>query len=1437
MFKTPVLLLTAGLVLSPLSCAFAQDANHVYWGQEPVVELSAKRGEIVLNGPWRFRPAAGAPVAPADASWGRIWVPGAWKGPGRLPGLISQGQGAAWAGYKNETLARAWYSRPLRIPAAWQGRAVLLDFERVSTDAVIYVNGQNCGRVRSPAGTVDITKAVTAGQDAELLVDVASTSEEKTADELLATNSEAVVNRPDEAGKELPTRGITGDVVLSSQPLGAHVSDVFVQPSVRKKQLGLQLEFAGLKQEEKVRLVAKLYDEQGKEEKHFESEVTVPAANPTVQVSWPWANPRLWDVQQPNLYTLKLEAHGAGLDDEYSQKFGFRELWIEGRKIFLNGTEFRMRPVNLLSADEWTEVGANHIAIANHIDAAMKNGFNIQEMWPNPQPRGFHRGWPAWYDVADEKGWPIIGPALPAVAYTRSNPNDWAKNQSAYRRDAEAYMRRLRNHPSVVIWGLDANTYSHGSDQSPLNIGRKGYQDKEPWYQYSIVPGMESVQAVKSLDSTRPVITHAGTYVGDIHTANNYLCLTPLQEREEWLSAWAKDGEIPYCAIEFGMPLFNTFLRDRDEFPRSIFTEPWVTEFQTIYQGSKAYKMETAGYRDQIRRRYDADHISGDQHYNDQWYTSPEAIHAPALEQLYALFITNTFRSWRTWGLSGGMVPWDLPNFWTVEPRPNVTLPPFKPGTRGTYKATMSAADFYGYGDERGGYKALPAAEAMVRNNSATLAWIAGAAPAFTAKDHHFAPGQSIQKQVVLLNDSRKTQPFSYRWQFILGGKIVASGTKSGQIETGKTEFLPLSFTAPAVPAGGKAEGTLTLDAKIGADVRQDRFAIQLYGPQPTAKAARPIQVFDPAGKTLQMLKALGIPAVAWTGQAPNGVVVIGREALSGGKAPATLPAQLEAFVRGGGRVLLLEQDPEWLRDHLGLRVAHQISRRVYSVNSIPAFQGWNAEDLRDWNGSSTIWPEQFESPKENVNGWAQYPRWGWHWGNRHGVSSGAVEKPHYGAWRPLLECEFDLAYSPLMELDYGRGRLILCTLDLEDHAAVDPAAARLARRIFQYATESTLRPRARKVVFVGGDSAALDALGVTYQKSAQLDPSADLVIVGGDAKLDDAALTAYLNRGGKVFFLPRRDEGTNLGVSTKAVQDFAGSLQVPSWPEATGLSPSDLRWRSLSGARLLQGAAEISADGLLARKAIGKGVAVFCQLDPDVLNADKYTYMRFTRWRETRAISQLLANLGASFKIDGAIFRWSSPKTISLTGSWQAKITRPLAGNAQAEDTGVSDEAKRLVATGAEDAGWQTVTVPLDWSQYGEAWAKMNGEAVFRKVIDVPADWAGKELQLDLGAVDDFDNTFFNGVEIGASGNKIPTWTLTKRYYTVPGRLVKAGKNVLTVRVWDAADGGGLKGGEGSGPAKSGPDQIQIAVSEFYHPDYRRDFGLGDDPYRYFRW
>jgi len=348
------------------------------------------------------------------------------------------------------------------------------------------------------------------------------------------------------------------------------------------------------------------------------------------------------------------------------------------------------------------------------------------------------------------------------------------------------------------------------------------------------------------------------------------------------------------------------------------------------------------------------------------------------------------------------------------------------------------------------------------------------------------------------------------------------------------------------------------------------------------------------------------------------------------------------------------------MQQALGWRVCPDVSRRVFPMNS-PVTDGFDADDLRDWTGESTL----IEARPKYVPGTylkgneGDQPYAGWHWGNRGGVSSAAIEKPHRSGWRPLLECEFDLAYSPLMELDYGRGRVIICTLDLEDHFATDPAARRIAEKILDYAEHAPLSPRAEKVVYLGGSDGAawLDRIGVKYERSAHMDPTAQLMLIGPDASTDDAALQSFLEKGGKVFVLPRSEGNGILGTTLKRAADgFAGSLSIPRWPEAAGLSPSDLRWRSFMDGpvALISDCAEIGADGLLGQKMVGTGVAVFCQVDPDRFKADEKTYFRYTRWRSTRAVAQVLGNLGATFPVDTGIFH---PLRVELKKDWGWRV------------------------------------------------------------------------------------------------------------------------------------------------------------------------------------
>ena len=104
------------------------------------------------------------------------------------------------------------------------------------------------------------------------------------------------------------------------------------------------------------------------------------------------------------------------------------------------------------------------------------------------------------------------------------------------------------------------------------------------------------------------------------------------------------------------------------------------------------------------------------------------------------------------------------------------------------------------------------------------------------------------------------------------------------------------------------------------------------------------------------------------------------------------------------------------------------------------------------------------------------------------------------------------------------------------------------------------------------------------------------------------------------------------------------------------------------------------------------------------------------------------------------------------------------------------------------DDAAWQTMSLPGAWE--GKGFPDFDGVMWFRRTVDVPGNAAGRDLQLDLGSIDDNDTTYWNGTPVGAMQG-----FSNLRNYTVPGALVKAGRNVIAVRVLDTGGGGGISG------------------------------------------
>jgi len=103
------------------------------------------------------------------------------------------------------------------------------------------------------------------------------------------------------------------------------------------------------------------------------------------------------------------------------------------------------------------------------------------------------------------------------------------------------------------------------------------------------------------------------------------------------------------------------------------------------------------------------------------------------------------------------------------------------------------------------------------------------------------------------------------------------------------------------------------------------------------------------------------------------------------------------------------------------------------------------------------------------------------------------------------------------------------------------------------------------------------------------------------------------------------------------------------------------------------------------------------------------------------------------------------------------------------------------------DDTQWRTANLPSMFADQGH---DIDGSIWYRRHLDLPTSWAGRDLQVSLGPIDDADRTWFNGLPIGETEN----WQ-AQRNYVVPASVVKAGSAILTIRVTDFQGPGGFKG------------------------------------------
>ncbi len=178
-------------------------------------------------------------------------------------------------------------------------------------------------------------------------------------------------------------------------------------------------------------------------------------------------NPQLWDICAPKRYCLKANLwRKEKLLQEEAVWFGFREIAFNPNTgFFLNG-----RHVKLKGVCEHHDLGClgaafNKTAMRRKFVILQKMGVNAVRLTHNMPASDL-------MELADEMGILIVSEAFDMWERTKTEYDYGRFFKDWYQKDVESWIRRDRNHPSIIMWSVGNEIYDTHVDESGQRIAR-----------------------------------------------------------------------------------------------------------------------------------------------------------------------------------------------------------------------------------------------------------------------------------------------------------------------------------------------------------------------------------------------------------------------------------------------------------------------------------------------------------------------------------------------------------------------------------------------------------------------------------------------------------------------------------------------------------------------------------------------------------------------------------------------------------------------------------------------------------------------------------------------------------------------------------------------------------------------------------------------------
>lgn len=380
-----------------------------------------------------------------DRSWERVSLPHDWA----IKGPFYEGRNAEVGGGMGRLPSHgvAWYRKKLNIPAADAGKSIFLDIDGAMSYAMVWLNGHLVGGW--PYGyaswRVDLTPYIKPGDENQLAIRL---------------------DNPPNSSRWYPGGGIYRNVWLTkTNPVHVGQWGTFVTTrDISNASATIDMEVTidnDSRNEASVEVIAQLFplDAEGNKtgnavaaDIRFPKTSVAAGERSSVKGSVTLSNPRLWGplpAQTPHRYMVVTTVwHKGKSADQDETRFGIRSLHFDPEKgIFVNGERIFIKGVN--QHHDLGALGAafNTRAAERQLEMLREMGCNAIRMAHNPPA-------PELLELTDRMGFLVVDEIFDGWERKKTPLDFHLIFPDWHEQDMRAFIRRDKNHPSVVMWSF-----------------------------------------------------------------------------------------------------------------------------------------------------------------------------------------------------------------------------------------------------------------------------------------------------------------------------------------------------------------------------------------------------------------------------------------------------------------------------------------------------------------------------------------------------------------------------------------------------------------------------------------------------------------------------------------------------------------------------------------------------------------------------------------------------------------------------------------------------------------------------------------------------------------------------------------------------------------------------------------------------------------------